>query len=150
MIKDVLDRYSRHLEFQGENLFDACQVGAYGSQVLHLASFVNRCDDIEEILAAGADKDAIGDLGLRPLHYAVLGHSFDAVQMLVSKGADLHVENEYGETPAQMALLLGHADIAGLLGGGSSPNFGDDGQLIARQRWAEFKAIQRANWGDDV
>lgn len=149
MIEDVLDRYSRHLEFLGEDLLDVCQVGAFGSQVLHLAAFVNRCDDIEDILGAGADKNAVGDLGLTPLHYAVLGHSLDAVQLLMSKGADLRMENEYGETPAQMALLMGHADMARLLGGGNSLVFADDGHSVARERWLEFKAIQVANLGDE-
>lgn len=68
----------------------------------------------------------------------------------MSKGADLRAENEYGETPAQMALLLGHADIARLLGCGNSPDFGGDGHSVARQRWLDFKEIQMANLGDEA
>ncbi|MEF9387278.1 ankyrin repeat domain-containing protein, partial [Ralstonia solanacearum species complex bacterium KE056] len=78
MINDVLRKYSRHVEFIGDEIKDVAQIGAFGSQVLHLASFANCCDDIEELVQAGADVNAIGDLGLRPLHYAVLAGNSEA------------------------------------------------------------------------
>ncbi|WP_425219166.1 ankyrin repeat domain-containing protein [Ralstonia solanacearum] len=59
--------------------------------MIHLASFANCCDDIEELVQAGADVNAIGDLGLRPLHYAVLAGSSDAVHLLLLKGIVLYI-----------------------------------------------------------
>ncbi|WP_248167783.1 ankyrin repeat domain-containing protein [Ralstonia pseudosolanacearum] len=56
--------------------------------MLHLASFANRCDDIEELVKAGADVNAIGDLELRPLHYGVLGGNSDAVHLLLLRVAN--------------------------------------------------------------
>lgn len=150
MIKQVLHRYSRHVEFIGDELENVMQVGAFGSQVLHLASFANRCSDIKELLQAGADINATGDLGLRPLHYAVLGESYKAVRLLLEKGAVVHVENEYCETPAQMAHLLGYADIESLLLKWSGESaYGFDGGSTAKDRWLEFKSIQQGNFWTD-
>lgn len=150
MIEEVLLHYSRHVEFLGEELNEVSQVGVFGSQVLHLASFANRCGDIEELLQAGAEIDAVGDLGLRPLHYAVLGGSWDALRLLLEKGADVGQENEYGETPAQMARVLGYAEIECLLlGRGGRPAYGFDGGSTARNRWLEFKSIQQGNFWTD-
>lgn len=150
MIEEVLRHYSRHVEFMGEELNEVSQVGVFGSQVLHLAAFINRCDDIEELLRAGADIDAVGDLGLRPLHYAVLGSSWDALRLLLAKGADVSQENEYGETPAQMANVLGYAEMESLLSGrGNRPAYGFDGGPAAKKRWLEFKSIQQGNFWTD-
>jgi uncharacterized protein len=147
MIDEVLRKYSRHVEFIGADLKDVSQVGAFGSQVLHLASFANRYDDIQELIKAGANADAIGDLGLRPLHYAVLGGSLEAVRLLLRSGADASMENEYGETPAQMAHMLGRTDIGSLLSEASGQSvFGSDGGTAARQRWLEFRSIQEGNF----
>lgn len=108
-----------------------------------MASFANRCDDIEELVKAGADVNAIGDLELRPLHYGVLGGNSDAVHLLLLKGADVRAENEYGETPVQLAHVLGQADIENLLlGAGGQSAYGFDGGTTARERWLAFKSIQ--------
>ena len=150
MIEKVLEKYSKHVEFIGSDLKDVAQVGAFGSQVLHLASFANRCDDIEELLRAGADINAVGDLGLRPLHYAVLGGSLEAVRILLLRKADVHVENEYGETPVQMAYILAQAKIEDLLSEASGQSaYGFDGAETARDRWLAFKSIQEGNFWVD-
>ncbi|MHA6880879.1 ankyrin repeat domain-containing protein [Ralstonia pseudosolanacearum] len=150
MIERVLSKYSKHVEFIGDDIKDVAQVGAFGSQVLHLASFANFCDDIEELIQAGADVNAIGDLGLRPLHYAVLGGCSEAVQILLLKNADARAENEYGETPAKMANVLGQTDIENLLlEAGWQSAYGFDGDATARERWLAFKSIQKGNFWTD-
>lgn len=147
MIHQVLQRYSRHAEFLGEELTDVGQVGAMGSQVIHLASFADHWEDVEELIQAGADVNATGDLGLRPLHYAVLGGSLGALKLLLTQGADASKENEYGETPAQMAHILGHGEIEAELLSSSGPSgCGFDDQSFAQRRWKEFGAIQQANF----
>ncbi|WP_080976971.1 ankyrin repeat domain-containing protein [Ralstonia solanacearum] len=113
MINEVLRKYSRHVEFIVDEIKDVAQVGAFGSQVIHLASFANCCDDIEELVQAGADVNAIGDLGLRPLHYAVLAGSSDAVHLLLIKGADVRAENEYGETDLPPVLVRSAGGVRG-------------------------------------
>lgn len=150
MIEKVLRRYSRHVEFYGEELTDIAQVGLIGSQLIHLASFANCCDDLEALLDAGADIDAIGDLGLRPIHYAVLNGSLEAVLLLLNRGADVLAENEFGETPAQMAHQLRLANIENQLRERScEPAYGHDGGTTAKNRWLEFKSIQQDNFWVD-
>jgi uncharacterized protein len=147
MTDKFLNNYSRHVEFLGVDLSDVHQVGAFGSQVLHLAAFAGRRDDVEEILSAGADVNALGDLGLSAVHYAVLGGNLDVVQLLASKGANLALENEFGETPAQMAHVMHHSDIEELLSQlRPAPIFSSDGWDVAEERWREFRSIQEANF----
>lgn len=150
MVEKVFKKYSRHVEFIGGELKDVAQVGAFGSQVLHLASFANLCNDIEELIQAGAAINAVGDLGLRPLHYAVLGGGLEAVRILLLRKADVHVENEYGETPVQMAYILAQAKIEDLLSEASGQSaYGFDGAETARERWLAFKSIQEGNFWVD-
>jgi ankyrin repeat protein len=148
MIQDILSKYARHVEFLGDDLTVVEGVGAFGSQVIHLASFANQCKEIEILVRFGANLNAIGDLGLRPLHYAVLGGAIDAVRFLLEIGADAATENEFGESPAQMARIVGEPEIEELLlqftGQIAS---GHDGGIAARQRWLEFRSMQHENFG---
>jgi ankyrin repeat protein len=150
VIERVLSKYSRHVEFLGGELTDVAQAGAFGSQVLHLASFANECDDIQELIRAGADVNAIGDLGLRPLHYAVLGGSVAAACLLLRNGAEVQAENEFGETPEQMAHVLALPEIENILATmGVKSVYSFDGGPSARERWLEFKRIQQGNFWTD-
>lgn len=146
-IKDILAKYASHVEFLGDDLNDVEQVGAFGSQVIHLAAFANHCNDIVAFVQAGANTNALGDLGLRPLHYAVLGGAVDAVHVLLQSGADAHYENEFGETPAQMAHILDEAALEEVLLPIAEQMVAsyDDGPT-ARQRWLGFRSIQHANF----
>ena len=146
-IEEILTKYARHVEFVGDDLNDIEQIGAFGSQVIHLASFANQCKDIAALVQGGADNNALGDLGLRPLHYAVLGGAIDAVRFLLQSGADVHNENEFGETPAQMAHSLNEAALEEVLlciAGQTAASY--DGGQTARQRWLDFRSIQQANF----
>jgi ankyrin repeat protein len=150
-IEEVLSKYARHVEFLGDDLKSVAQIGAFGSQVVHLASFADHCKDIATLVRAGASMNAIGDLGLRPLHYAVLGGAIKAVRFLLEIGADAGTENEFGETPAQMAHILGEAELEEMLLHVAGPSvFGYDGDQIARQRWLEFRSTQQANFWPDM
>ena len=151
MVKDILSKYARNVEFLGDDLQDVEQMGGFGSQVIHLASFSNQYHDIAGLVRAGANINAIGDLGLRPLHYAVLGGAFNAVRFLLKIGADAATENEYGETPAQMAHILGEVKLEQmLLHIAGQTFFSYDGGPTARERWLAFRSIQQANfWSDD-
>ena len=144
VIQAILDRYAEHIEFLGDDLTDVNQVGAFGSRVLHLASFAGRVSDMLAMLGAGADINAIGDLGLTPLHYAVLGGDAKAVEALVAHGADGNLENEFGETPAQLAWVLGNQALAAILG--SLREYSSDDPETAKQRWLDFQSIQQKNF----
>lgn len=147
VIKNILSRYALHVEFLGDDLKSVEQVGGFGSQVIHLASFANQCEDVASFIGAGASMNVVGDLGLRPLHYAVLGGAIDVVRFLITSGADATTENEFGETPAQMARILGEAELEEmLLHISGQVVFSYDGCPTARQRWLDFRSIQQANF----
>jgi ankyrin repeat protein len=151
MIEDVLSKYARHVEFLGDDLKVVEQIGAFGSHVIHLASFANHSEDIEILVRAGANVNAIGDLGLRPLHYAVLGGAIDAVRFLLEIGADAATENEFGETPVQIAHIVGEPEMEELLlriAGQTASGYG--GGITARWRWLEFRSMQRENFWSDL
>lgn len=146
-IQEYLSYYSNHVEFIGNSIQNVSQVGIFGSQVLHLAAFQGRHQDIEAFLASGADIDAVGDLGLAPLHYAVLGGQCAAVRLLLNNGASRHIENEFGETPLQMAHLMRNAEVEEILTeGGLFEELSTDESVTAWKRWAEFKEIQELNF----
>jgi len=151
VIEDILSRYACHVEFLGDDLKSVSQIGAFGSQVIHLASFADKCDDVASLVRAGADRNAIGDLGLRPLHYAVLGGAIDAVRFLLEIDVDVTTENEFGETAGQMARILGEAELEEMLlhvAGQTVSGYG--GGSTARKRWLEFRSIQQANFWPDL
>lgn len=148
-IKKLLSNYSQHLEFSDDSITEVTQVGLFGSQVLHLAAFRGKLQDIEVFLECGADINAKGDLGLTPLHYAVLGGQSAAVQLLMTKNASRTIENEFAETPLQMARLMSNPEITEILReGGLYEIVSSDDGVIAAQRWAEFKNIQELNFAD--
>jgi uncharacterized protein len=150
-IEDLFNRYSKHAEFIGEEIIDVTQPGLFGSQILHLAAFSNRVEDVALSIAGGADINAIGDLGLSPLHYAVLGGSAEVAQFLIAHGTDLTLENEFQETPRQMADLIGESNVAAVLAAADhSPTHMADDSESARSRWLDFKSIQTGNfWSDE-
>ena len=150
----MFEKYTRHVEFLGEDLDNVHQSGLFGSQVLHLAAFKGIGDDVLKFLCLGADVNAKGDLGLTPLHYAVLGGQVDVIELLLSHGADDCVENEFSETPFQMAKIMGSAEMQELLKKGGLSDVGAYSDGGGRQRWIDFKNIQElnfpANWPQDI
>jgi uncharacterized protein len=146
-IKDLFDYYSNHVEFIGDPINSTNQVGVFGSQMIHLAAFRGFCDEIETLLASGADIDATGDLGLTPLHYAVLGGQCTAVKLLIHCGANHALVNEFDETPLQMADLMLNVKIKDILQLGISfESISSDKSVFAKQRWEDFKNIQELNF----
>ena len=84
-MEDLFSRYSKHAEFIGEEITEVTQPGLFGSQILHLAAFSNRVEDVALSIAGGADINVTGDLGLSPLHYAVLGGSAEVALFLMAR-----------------------------------------------------------------
>ena len=150
-MEDLFSRYSKHAEFIGEEITEVTQPGLFGSQILHLAAFSNRVEDVALSIAGGADINVTGDLGLSPLHYAVLGGSAEVALFLIEHGADLAVENEFQETPRQMADLIGERIVAAVRAEADlSPTHVADNSESARSRWLDFKSIQAGNfWSED-
>jgi uncharacterized protein len=111
----VIEKYKQHPQFLRTEIRDPNQRGPLDDTLLHLAARRGAVDDIEVLVAAGANINAAGDLGYTPLHRAAMVGKLDAVKKLVDLGADPRIENELGETPSKVAELGGHEEIVALL-----------------------------------
>ena len=89
-----------------------------------------------DLLAAGADPDAIGEDGFAPLHWAAKAE-VEFVRPLVARGAVSRVDVLFGDTPQDIAGRSGDAELIVLLGGSPDTDPGaaaDGGGLIGSRR----------------
>lgn len=56
-------------------------------------------DNVELLLAKGADIHAKNSDGDTPLHHAALWGRNGVVELLITQGADIHAKNNEGKTP---------------------------------------------------
>lgn len=114
---DVLHRYNEELlpAFVDIVLNDVNQVGLFGERPLHVACVRGNLEEIEALVAGGADVNATGELGNTPLHEAVGQSHIEGVRFLLEHGASRSVTNEMGETPLTIAELQRRPEIAALL-----------------------------------
>jgi ankyrin repeat protein len=74
--------------------------------------------EIERLVAAGADPNAVDENGETPLHFACDRGQLEAVRALLLAGADPNAREEQGQTPLMYAVVCecdATADIADLL-----------------------------------
>jgi uncharacterized protein len=114
---DVLKRYKDEdlPEFCELALDHVNQPGNFGNLPIHVASIRGNVEELEALIAGGADVNATGELGNTPLHEAVGQGNTPAVEMLLNAGARPDSQNGDGKTPRQIAVLLGRSDIVTLL-----------------------------------
>jgi ankyrin repeat protein len=115
VIQQVFTKYSKHPEFLGIEIVDPNQPGAVDDTLLHLTARRGALDDIQTLVAAGADINIIGDLGNTPLHSAAMTGQLDAVKLLLKLGANPSIKNEFNQTPADVAKLGGYNHITDTL-----------------------------------
>jgi ankyrin repeat protein len=111
----VIEKYHSHPEFLGIDISDPNQPGAVDDRMLHIAARMGAVEDIEILVAAGAEVNAAGDLGNTPLHQAVMRGQVSSVQKLLELGADRNQRNEFGQTALEVAELSARDDIAEML-----------------------------------
>lgn len=115
MLKDVLLKYNDHPEFLGEDLVDVNQSGMFDETPLHIASRKGEVEDVEILLANGANVNVVGDIGNTPLHQAALTGRCNVIQLLLKLGADPKLKNEFNQTPLEVAILGSHEHAAKIL-----------------------------------
>ena len=76
-----------------------------GLTPLMLAACDNRLNDVENLLASGADVYACDNEG-RKLHYAALNDSFDVMRMLLKKGLRIDAKDMSSVTALFVAICL--------------------------------------------
>lgn len=78
---------------------------------------------INSLLEAGVDPDAIGQYDTPALHWLVRYDEVEAVNDMLSHGADPNISSRYGETPLSLAVANGSAAmVESLLNAGADSN----------------------------
>jgi ankyrin repeat protein len=111
----TIDRYRTCPEFLTINLVDVNQRGNFGDSVLHVAAGRQAIEDMEVLVACGAQINAQGDIGNTPLHQAASGGLVESVRQLLRLGADKTIKNEDGQTALDLAELMGRDDVVKML-----------------------------------
>ncbi|CDI86295.1 ankyrin repeat-containing protein, conserved, putative [Eimeria praecox] len=92
------------------------------SQALHFAASNNKTRLCRQMLAAGAEVEALNIEGATPLHLACVSGALDTVKLLVERGADINAPTLAGETPLLLAGYWLRGDILSwLLQKGANP-----------------------------
>ena len=78
---------------------------------LHWASYMDRPEDIPEILDRGAEVNAVTKSGHTPLFIASKMGRLEVVEMLLEKGAEVDAASKSGATPLFMASHYGHLEV---------------------------------------
>ena len=119
-LEEVLLKYQNHPEFLGMRLTRPDQKGAVDDTPLHIAARKGEIEDIDILVAHGANVNVRGDLGNTPLHQAALNGQARAIARLLELGADPAVRNEFSETALRVAELGSHTEAVSLLRGHTS------------------------------
>lgn len=120
-IKDLLSDYQGLPEYVGTHLIDVNQLSLFGDRPIHVAATRNAIEEMEMLLAHGAEMDATGEHGYTALHNAVEQGHLEAVAWLIERGANRNLRNDDGLTPSTLAFVLGHDAIRALFGALSEP-----------------------------
>jgi cytohesin len=77
-----------------------------GRTPLHIAALEDDWENVEWLIAEGADVNAKTNTGRTPLHDAAFWGHKEIVELLIAKGADVNAKDEEGKTPLDFAADL--------------------------------------------
>ncbi|QTN29585.1 ankyrin repeat domain-containing protein [Rhodoferax sp. AJA081-3] len=100
-------------------------VDRYGRTQLHYAAAGALCDEVESLLAAGANVNLQDDNGWSPLHFAAQAVSPECTLSLIQAGANLSLRDSFGNTALFRAVFASAGNgavIQSLLNAGADPN----------------------------
>ena len=111
--QDVLRRYVEEdlPDFFEIKLTQVNQRGISGDTPLCVASIRGNIDELEALMAGGADKNLAGEMGCTPLHYAASQGHLAIVRRLLEVGADFGIRNEFGDSVRDAAVRAGHSEV---------------------------------------
>lgn len=100
-LTDFLLNLSTLPEFSGLEIGCSTQSKS-GNTPLHVSAIRGDVEVSEELIAHGADVNAVGEDGYTPLHEAIEQGRTAVVECLLKHGASLDIPNVDGITPRQM------------------------------------------------
>ncbi|MFI6867609.1 ankyrin repeat domain-containing protein [Nocardia sp. NPDC050406] len=102
----------------------------HGWTPLHHAAHNGHGQQVEELLAAGADQNARTPTGLTALHLAIAFRHPVVARKLLAAGADIDSETHGGVTPLGLAVFLSHYGMVRLLLAAGADVTRDQGSLL--------------------
>jgi len=102
----ILEEYTELPDFYGIALCSATQTGHSGDSLLQVAVFRKDVEEVDCLLAAGADPNYRGEYGYTALHNAVSLDQPEIVERLLKVGAKPDVANDDGVKPIRLAKSL--------------------------------------------
>jgi ankyrin repeat protein len=97
-----------------------------GRTVVHYAVVRGDVDGLRELLAGGADPDAVDEAGWTPLHFAAQAQDSLATEVLLSVGVSVDVPDRHGNTALWRAVFSYRdepATLRVLLEAGADPDW---------------------------
>ena len=91
------------------------QKSAEGIRALFYAIEKNNLVYAQKVLAMRFDTNLYHENGYTPLAYAAIKGNPAMVELLLRNGADPAMTSREGDTPVELALRMGHADVADIL-----------------------------------
>lgn len=79
------------------------------------AALLDQVDELENLLARGADRDERSETGATPMIYAAVKGHIAIVQTLINSGANINAMTDDGDTALNWASASGHTEIVQLL-----------------------------------
>ena len=111
----VIAKYQRYPQFLGIDIVEVNQRAAMNDSMLHFAAERGSTEDIDVLVASGAEVNAVGDIGNTPLHGAAMKGNTRAARRLLELGADPTLRNELGQCARDVAHVGGHEELAQFL-----------------------------------
>ncbi len=119
LLKEYAEIYDLH--FEGRDMTDVNDATPGEDRPLHFAVMRRSVEEVNILLAAGADPNGLGDLDRTPLHAAINSGSADdidvlMVEALMAAGADPNlVDRLLGDTPLGIAARRKRDDLVALM-----------------------------------
>lgn len=107
-----------------------------GRTGLHIAAFEGRAADLDRLLLAGADPNAVDKGGRAPLHFTAQEYRVAEARLLCQTGASVDLQDAFGNTPLWRATFdsRGRGEvIAVLLEHGADPDLENNSGVSPRQ-----------------
>ena len=102
----IFEEYMDLPDFHGIELRSATQAGHSGDGLLQVAIFRKDAEELDCLLAAGADPNWRGEYGYTALHNAVSLDLPEIVERLLKAGAKVDAANDDGVKPIELAKSL--------------------------------------------